>query len=524
MKIKQPAVLAQLLLSAFQSVTNAFAPFPYRSHHRHYDLSLLSKQLISSSQRRISSTLTRLSLSTPSPREGNDIKRTFDEKQLDFTMGYLNKHHPDLFVDFAEAFTPLGVTQANKNSFSGGSYSIDDAKLVGINYYVGENVHHNGNYITLEVNVSVRGEKKPRLETVEISLDAEPNVRLKRKYSNSAILPSPETVNAIDDFVRRMNRLCAICHKPTVTGKLIQLGIQIGGEKVACLKENMYFNQVPHNRYVRKYFYDMIAESVLEGVTMCSEGKISNRMKMKLMIPEMNPSMDAYRIGTLLEATRAIAIKIAEQNLRIRVCVQGSMGEGIFTGTPKQLSGVSTLLQRMDWQSGRGEENEGMVGDYVNFGAIGKDHIVNARVDRRGDKIEQDDVFLLLCPQSMVGVESSIYQPLEEMTEAVGDRPIILLNPDLKDKQSSQGQQSVRGRQDRINFAESFKTIYHFTNTYPTGASYFPIIGAVGKFGPSQPWVAYQRRDRVDDGGEVYIPVVSAEDRPSSAITMEAFE
>ena len=84
-----------------------------------------------------------------------------------------------------------------------------------------------------------------------------------------------------------------------------------------------------------------------------------------------------------------------------------------------------------------------MVGDYVNFGAIGKDHIVNARVDRQGDKIQQDDVFLLLCPQSMVGGESSIYQPLEEMAEAVGDRPIILLNPDLKDKPSSQGQVSA---------------------------------------------------------------------------------
>lgn len=82
MKITQSAVLTQLLLSAFQSITNAFAPFPYRSHHRHYDLSLLSKQSISSSQRIISSTLTRLSLSTPSPREGNDIKRTFDEKQV----------------------------------------------------------------------------------------------------------------------------------------------------------------------------------------------------------------------------------------------------------------------------------------------------------------------------------------------------------------------------------------------------------------------------------------------------------
>ena len=44
---------------------------------------------------------------------------------------------------------------------------------------------------------------------------------------------------------------------------------------------------------------------------------------MTMMFPEMNPSMDSYRIGTLLELSRAMAIKLAEQNLRVRVCVQG---------------------------------------------------------------------------------------------------------------------------------------------------------------------------------------------------------
>jgi hypothetical protein len=53
------------------------------------------------------------------------------------------------------------------------------------------------------------------------------------------------------------------------------------------------------------------------------------------------------RIGTLLEMVRTCAIRLAEQNLRVRVCVQGSMGVGVFTGLPKQLSGVATILQRM---------------------------------------------------------------------------------------------------------------------------------------------------------------------------------
>ena len=79
------------------------------------------------------------------------------------------------------------------------------------------------------------------------------------------------------------------------TGKLIQLGIQIGGAGVGAIKENLYLNQVPHNRYVRQYFYDMAADGVLEAVVLCSQKRISNRMKVTSMFPEMNPSMDSYR-------------------------------------------------------------------------------------------------------------------------------------------------------------------------------------------------------------------------------------
>jgi adenylate kinase len=158
------------------------------------------------------------------------------------------------------------------------------------------------------------------------------------------------------------------------------------------------------------------------------------------------------------------------------------MGVGVFTGLPKQLSGVATILQRMvDWQSEQGEANEGMVGNFVNFGAIGRDHVVNAHIDADGKKVESDDVFILLCPQSTVGLESSIFGPLQEMTVASGDRPMILINADLNDKVSSQGQQSVRGRKERIEFADSFKTIFHFSNLYMSGTSYFPIMGSMTK-------------------------------------------
>lgn len=138
---------------------------------------------------------------------------------------------------------------------------------------------------------------------------------------------------------------------------------------------------------------------------------------------------------------RAIAIKLVEQNLRVRISVQQSMGVGIFTGLPKQLGGVSKLLQMMDWESEEGEENKG-----INFGAVGSEHVTNEHVKEDGTKVEQDDVFIIIAPQSMIGVDSSIIGPLSDMVEKAGDRPVILINPDLTDKVSPQGQQSVRGR------------------------------------------------------------------------------
>jgi hypothetical protein len=102
-------------------------------------------------------------------------------------------------------------------------------------------------------------------------------------------------LHPIDDIVRRLCRLCWIVNEPETTGKLFQLGIQLDGTNIGKIQDNMFLNQVPHNRYVRRYFYDMAATATLDAVELCSKGKISNRMKITSMFPEMNPSMDSYR-------------------------------------------------------------------------------------------------------------------------------------------------------------------------------------------------------------------------------------
>ena len=102
---------------------------------------------------------------------------------------------------------------------------------------------------------------------------------------------------------------------------------------------------------------------------------------------------------------------------RVKLCVQGSMGTGVFQGLPLSLSGISRLIDLMDW-----EED---VVERISNGAIGKDHAK-----------DDEDVFILICPQNIVGY--SILPYMEEMMEVAGDRPMILFNPKLGDIQSAE--------------------------------------------------------------------------------------
>ena len=191
--------------------------------------------------------------------------------------------------------------------------------------------------------------------------------------------------------------------------------------------------------------------------------------------------MDSYRVGTLLELVREAALGFAQHGLRCRVCVQGSMGEGAFMGVPRVLSGVNKLLAMMDWQAMPGEPFEGALEypikgwanpdapeGFVRFGAVGPNELT-----------DDDDVIIILAPQSMVG--ASIYEPLSEMVEKATSmgKAVITLNPLLQDRQSSGGLMSVRGRSERLAFADSFEEIYHFRLLYSGTTFMFPILGAL---------------------------------------------
>lgn len=79
----------------------------------------------------------------------------------------------------------------------------------------------------------------------------------------------------------------------------------------------------------------------------------------------MQSGQDVYRIGTLMELARVIAFSFADDGKRVKVCVQGSMGEGALAGMPLQLAGSRKMLEFMDWG------DHGASGTFVKIGSIG---------------------------------------------------------------------------------------------------------------------------------------------------------
>ncbi|XP_039816246.1 probable adenylate kinase 5, chloroplastic isoform X3 [Panicum virgatum] len=255
-------------------------------------------------------------------------------------------------------------------------------------------------------------------------------------------------------------------------------------------------NNIPHSREIRKYFYD----DVLHATKHAIEDK-KTRLQIDINIPELNPEMDVYRIGTLMELVRELSLSFADDGKRVKVCVQGSMGQGAFAGIPLQLAGTRKILEFMDWG------DYGAKGTFINIGAVGASEV---------DK--QDDMFILIAPQNAVG--NCIIDDMRAMTDAAGDRPVILVNPRLKDMPGSSGIMQTMGRDMRLKYAASFETCYSFRLLYYAG-SFYPIMGALRMAYPNK----YEIYRRVDEpnGKEKYVLIAEFTDKPTPDDITSAF-
>ncbi|KAK9947406.1 hypothetical protein M0R45_003032 [Rubus argutus] len=256
-------------------------------------------------------------------------------------------------------------------------------------------------------------------------------------------------------------------------------------------------NNIPHSRDIRNYFYDDVLQATKRSI---NDGGI--RLKVEINIPELNPEMDVYRIGTLLELVRTLALSFADDGKSVKVCVQGSMGEGALAGMPLQLAGTRQILEYMDW----GEY--GAMETFIKIGAIGAKHVDDT-----------DDLFILVAPQNAVG--NCIIEDLQAMTDAAGDRPVILINPRLKDLPGSSGIMQTMGRDKRLKYAATFQNCYFFRLLYYAGTQY-PIMGALRMSYPYR----YELYKRVNDpsGKEKYVIISTYPQKPTIDEVNNAFE
>ncbi|XP_050881230.1 adenylate kinase 5, chloroplastic isoform X2 [Lathyrus oleraceus] len=256
-------------------------------------------------------------------------------------------------------------------------------------------------------------------------------------------------------------------------------------------------NNIPHSRDIRKYFYDDVILATQRAI---NDGK--TRLRVDINIPELNTEMDVYRIGTLMELIRSLALSFADDGKRVKVCVQGSMGEGALSGMPLQLAGSRKILELMDWG------DYGAKGTFINIGSIGA-----AEVE------EQDDMYILVAPQNAMG--NCIIDDLKAMTSAAEHRPVILINPELKDLPASSGIMQTMGRDKRLEYAASFESCYVFLLLYYAGTQY-PIMGAIRMSYPYR----YELYRRVDEspGKEKYVILSTFPQMPTVDEVNDSFE
>ena len=114
--------------------------------------------------------------------------------------------------------------------WQGGSYIIVDAEVIDINAH------------SIFIEATIKEGDKEKKEKVEIALDSDPVSGMEKTFPNLEQIEPLKMINAsklpIDNFCRRMVRLCNIVKGYEATGKMIQMGVQLGGKGVGKLVRN----------------------------------------------------------------------------------------------------------------------------------------------------------------------------------------------------------------------------------------------------------------------------------------------
>ncbi|CEL98581.1 unnamed protein product [Vitrella brassicaformis CCMP3155] len=381
------------------------------------------------------------------------------------------KHKDDLVAYASRLDADIKERMTKANFWQAGLFVIDDALLVDMTE--DEAIVN----LTITERKLFGSDKKTTLETVAIPFDGR--------------------VTTVDGLKQALMALSRRADRAKSIASL--MAIPIGSSQELPMGLNV--NSVPMSQAVREWFYRSAAFAVHQAVI--DRDYASSKMRLRINVPETNPTIDTYRVATLMELVREVALYVVKETGRnVKICIQGAVEIGFRQGTPLPLAGVRKMFGMMDWGDGsepyqpreepipaRGlkslsevvaaESLPPRLDGKVRFGGVGPQFVE-----------DDDDIFIVFCPQT--AKSTPIVEVLDEMQEAVGARPFIMLNPRLRDVPSPDGMMGTTGRQERLDFAKSFDDIFVFRTITPEKGNPFRILGAVVKFGHRNSYVAYQ--------------------------------
>jgi len=413
---------------------------------------------------------------------------TEDERAVQVITDHMNKNHEEDLKKYVLKWTDIGEQARKANGFSRGSFTLKAAEIDNVILQADLN-EEAAETLNVKVEIVKRGffgKETTSQEEVQVPLlPPSPDSERRRGVGSTK-----ESVGSrVKRSFLRMSRAVGMVKS---TGSIY--GIPVGS--YSKLPPNMRLNNVPHNSQVRSFFYRRVSSAITSAV---DDPTFPRRIQVRCVFPEMNTEMDTYRFGTMLEMVRECAFNLCDYlGLRVKICIQGPMGQGYFVGLPLALNGMRTIMERMDWNPEGGEGEGDLIGKKIVFGAVGAE-----------DVEAEDDVFIVIAPQSVTG--GDICEPLGQMITAAGERPVVLINPNLKDVPSSGGLMQTRGREERMAFAATFVDCFYFRLLYPSLGVRYPITGALSRAGPQEPYVAFKKGEK----DETYTPMAAFDSEPT---------
>ncbi|GJD06136.1 Adenylate kinase 5, chloroplastic [Galdieria sulphuraria] len=229
-------------------------------------------------------------------------------------------------------------------------------------------------------------------------------------------------------------------------------------------------SRYPKSLQEQEYYINLVVEAVNRH-----DASSALRKSVTLLLPDLNPELDIYDRRFLLRLVWGLVrLLVLEKQKRVRIVVQGPSVSG---GIPLAVAGLLRYLNE-DYQISRASW-DGKLQTHVSISTLGE-CLTQKDIDQ--------DYCIVITPTN--AVSTPITEQLFQLTQKYSNKPILLINPSLKDVPSTDGIMQVRGRKERMEFIETFEDVFYLRPLYKTGTLY-PIQGVLLRKYPS-PWEVWK--------------------------------